>query len=295
MAVTTTQTANTVKYVALAWATYVAIASKDANTIYFITDKGIIFKGGTQMTTGVEMVNNYAALSASMPLDRLYIAADTRKLYYYDSTLQTPAFVEISKTEYLGNGSVDTNNGGAEINRVYGSASATQVVTEQQVSKFVADEIALLSSGVGSIHGEPVADLTALAALDSSELTDKMILLVEANNAIWRWDAEATATPSSGANISVVLPTDLAEDYAEDASTPGRWIKLLNGSSLFLSDATPATIGFDDQDSDNVYAAISATAGVSDSPSRADHVHALSGVARIDQICWQTAAVEAGE
>lgn len=231
------------------------------------------------------------ARTGEVDQEQIYYVSETNKLYAYDNGAYE--WVPINPIPYLGNGDVAGVSGGQDINATPGSASPTKVVTEKQVSKFVSDQIALLSAGIGSVHHEPVADITALKALDSTEQTDKEIILVEAENSIWRWDAEATTAPTaSGASTTtVVLPTDLEEDYAEDPTTPGRWIKLLNGASLILTSATPAQIGFEDPNNDNVYTTKAATAGVSTEVARADHVHELIGVVRTDQICWNNVVV----
>ena len=136
----------------------------------------------------------------------------TPKLWVYDEGMYdiVPAYPT------LGNGNIkvdpeDDEDEGENINADYTQASANYLVTEKQVSKFLADQIALLSTGIGSVHHAPVQSLAALAALASDEQTDKEIILVEDDNAIWRWDAQSTAEPTAAAvaNKLVVLPTDL--------------------------------------------------------------------------------------
>ena len=282
----------------------------DVGTICYIKDSGIyVIREVTVTTNGqnrtekqavpvgqtirfVDMENqlpsNDDAMQAQYDQKQLMYVRATNKLYAYDAGFY--AWIPINPTPYLGNGNTTAGDqeDGADINATPESASPTHVVTEKQVSQFVADQIALISSGIGSVHHAPVADIAALKALVSTDQTDKEIILVEAENSIWRWDAEATTAPTaSGASpITVVLPTDLEEDYDEDPATPGRWIKLLNGASLILTSTTPAAIGFEDPNNDNVYTAKAATSGVSTEVARADHVHELVGVARVDQISW---------
>jgi hypothetical protein len=321
----TTKTTNPVGFVSISWYAYQMLQQKDPNTFYIVNEghgsgyaegyrirgifKGeerlavddIIYWGGAEYGRAPEPC---AELAGKILFERMGGGFKVCEYRGYVDGYQWRPMEIIPYLNTNGPGEDQSYDGSivydqrvrwdgahGDISPDYqNTASNNALVTEKQVSKFVADQLALISAGVGSVHHEPVADIAALKALVSTEQTDKEIILVEAENSIWRWDAEATTAPTaSGAAVTtVVLPTDLEEDYGEDPTTPGRWIKLLNGASLILTSATPASIGFEDTDNDNVYTAKTATAGVSTEVARADHVHELTGVARVDQICWTT-------
>ncbi len=63
----------------------------------------------------------------------------------------------------------------------------------------------------------PVADLTAVKAIISTDRTDKMMVLVESLG-LYRFDAESSVASN---NDTVIRPTDIASD-----ASPGRWVKM---------------------------------------------------------------------
>lgn len=70
-------TENSVIFYALTQEAYDGIASKDTNTLYFITDSGSIYKGSTDVTTSVLPVSTIPTSVSDAVLNKLYINTTT--------------------------------------------------------------------------------------------------------------------------------------------------------------------------------------------------------------------------
>ena len=70
-------TENSVIFYALTQEAYDGIASKDTNTLYFITDSGSIYKGSTDVTTSILPVSTIPTSASDAVLNKLYINTTT--------------------------------------------------------------------------------------------------------------------------------------------------------------------------------------------------------------------------
>ena len=72
-------TQNKVNFYALTNEQYTGVGSKDANTLYFVTDRGVIYKGTTDVTSSVLVVTSFPEASAAV-VNKLYVNTATFEL-----------------------------------------------------------------------------------------------------------------------------------------------------------------------------------------------------------------------
>ena len=244
--------------------------SPSSDSLYFVAETD----GRISLYKGSVLVSNSFFVVASLPsagiLGRLYLNTADGLFWYYTGTAWKRVAEKVVTTQ------------------LSGASSDEEVPSAKLVWTTMQSIIAEAVSGVaGAVH-PPVQSLTELAALD--DMTDKMVCLAEDTGALYRYDAESSATADGDAVIAPV-------------SGSGRWIKVRgslavnstyfvwNGEQLTLNPAWVGTLGGSDVALTNdvpVALAATASAGTATTAARADHVHPTTGLALDEDVRWHT-------
>lgn len=245
--------------------------SPSADSLYFVAETD----GRISLYKGSVLVSNSFFVVASLPsagiLGRLYLNTADGLFWYYTGTAWKRVAEKVVTTQ------------------LSGASSDEEVPSAKLVWTTMQSLIAEAVSGVaGAVH-PPVQSLTELAALD--DMTDKMVCLAEDTGALYRYDAESSATADADAVIAPV-------------SGSGRWIKvrgsLAVNSTYFSWDGENLTLNPDWLDtlgsggnvslSNSLPVALAATAsaGTATAAARADHVHPTTGLALDEDVRWHT-------
>ena len=184
-------------------------ATKDANTLYFVSDSATgvrqIFRGASQQATPVVSVTEDPA----SPL---------QGVFYHNTT----------------NGAIKVYNGSALVTAFPGVVSSVTadgqgVPTAAAVNTAITTAVGNLATQIGGVIHAPVADVTALAAISDSDLSDKMLCFVEDAASLFRYDAQASDAAVQG---DIVVP----------AGDVGRWFRMFTAlDDLEISATAPVT------------------------------------------------------
>lgn len=185
----------------LTQAQYDALETKVTDRIYYVNDTRCI------MLNSVRYGADTLIVVSSFPETGL-----VGKVYVHETTLEHKIY---SNSAWVSVVSPQTTT-------VSSSSTDSQLPTAKAVYTFVLNQLA----GVDFPVLPPVQDITALKALTT--MVDKDMVLVEDKGALYRYDADSTATADDD---GVVTPT---------AGT-GRWIKMITAVSYTAGDGIDIT------------------------------------------------------
>ena len=215
-----TSIGNKVLHAVLSKEAYTNLATKSADTLYFVGDStGIqLYKGEVPVGGGFKTLSSIPSNTTGMAEGVLYLAPNG-KMYYNAAGTLTVAMDLVKNADLPANGATGNDGKIASIAAMY--TAINNEITSAMAGTYRNSILA------------PVADVTALKAVTG--MNDKDIIFVEGLNAIFAYDAQSNATDntttSSEANTSpnVVQPTSVTGDNA------GRWIRISTISYSFNS------------------------------------------------------------
>lgn len=156
-----------VKFVTCSLATYSALTSKDAGTLYFVTDERRLYKGDTPYSGGIyKAVTDYPD-TASAAVNTLYVNTSDGSVKYYNGS----AYVTLVKPQptAIGSGSADELATTKAV-RDY----VTGVVTDLDVSS-LEERVQANEDAIGVINGGEAMDGSILNAIkQANDYTDEL-------------------------------------------------------------------------------------------------------------------------
>lgn len=241
--------------------------SKSSDYLYFVCEldgKINLYKGDGLVSSSLMIVSS---LPSSGVLGKLYLSTSDKKIYYYSGTAWVSVTNEVITS---GLGSSSTND----------TIPSSKLVWDTMNSL-----ISEVSAGIGGAVHSPVQAINDLKAL--TDMSDKMICLVEDRGSLYRYDAESS---SSADNDGVIAPS----------SGGGRWIKVRgsigidtsylewNNGNLTLKSSWVSALSSNKVGNTTPLALGTANAGTSSEAARVDHVHPTTGLALEDDVKWRT-------
>lgn len=255
-----------VKFLTGTYTQYKGLATKDANTLYFVD--GQLFKGETSYTDQIEVVDS---LPVTLVAGKVYVNTTDKSVTYYDGTASTVVVPETVAT--IGDSTADTALASVKAIKDFVAAEMAKIPAAVDYTVTITDETA----GAGEKSKQTIKQ-----GKTGEETTVGTIIVPDLVMAVKETPTEGYLktyqfTYGTGTTFEVDIPKDLVVTAGEvivvsdDSPVTG----LTNGTYLKLTIANQSTpVYIDVKDLADVYTGKAETTGVSVAISASNEISA---------------------
>lgn len=255
-----------VKFLTGTYAQYKGLATKDANTLYFI--EGQLFKGETSYTNQIEVVDT---LPITMVAGKVYVNTTDKSVTYYDGTASTVVVPETVAA--IGDSTADTALASVKAIKDFVAAEMAKIPAAVDYTVTITDETA----GAGEKSKQTIKQGKAGEETTVGTITVPDLVMTVKETPTEGYLKTYQFTYGTGTTFEVDIPKDLVVTAGEvivvsdDAPVTG----LTNGTYLKLTIANQTTpVYIDVKDLADVYTGKAETTGVSVAISASNEISA---------------------
>lgn len=255
-----------VKFLTGTYAQYKGLATKDANTLYFI--EGQLFKGETSYTNQIEVVDT---LPITMVAGKVYVNTTDKSVTYYDGTASTVVVPETVAA--IGDSTADTALASVKAIKDFVAAEMAKIPAAVDYTVTITDETA----GAGEKSKQTIKQGKAGEETTVGTITVPDLVMTVKETPTEGYLKTYQFTYGTGTTFEVDIPKDLVVTAGEvivvsdDAPVTG----LTNGTYLKLTIANQTTpVYIDVKDLADVYTGKTETTGVSVAISASNEISA---------------------
>lgn len=255
-----------VKFLTGTYAKYKGLATKDANTLYFI--EGQLFKGETSYTNQIEVVDT---LPVTMVAGKVYVNTTDKSVTYYDGTASTVVVPETVAA--IGDSTADTALASVKAIKDFVAAELAKIPAAVDYTVTITDETA----GTGEKSKQTIKQGKAGEETTIGTITVPNLVMTVKETPTEGYLKTYQFTYGTGTPFEVDIPKDLVVTAGEvivvsdDAPVTG----LTNGTYLKLTIANQtAPVYIDVKDLADVYTGKAETTGVSVAISASNEISA---------------------
>ena len=255
-----------VKFLTGTYAQYKGLATKDANTLYFI--EGQLFKGETSYTNQIEVVDT---LPVTMVAGKVYVNTTDKSVTYYDGTASTVVVPETVAA--IGDSTADTALASVKAIKDFVAAELAKIPAAVDYTVTITDETA----GTGEKSKQTIKQGKAGEETTIGTITVPNLVMTVKETPTEGYLKTYQFTYGTGTPFEVDIPKDLVVTAGEiivvsdDAPVTG----LTNGTYLKLTIANQtAPVYIDVKDLADVYTGKAETTGVSVAISASNEISA---------------------
>ena len=255
-----------VKFLTGTYAQYKGLATKDANTLYFI--EGQLFKGETSYTNQIEVVDT---LPVTMVAGKVYVNTTDKSVTYYDGTASTVVVPETVAA--IGDSTADTALASVKAIKDFVAAELAKIPAAVDYTVTITDETA----GTGEKSKQTIKQGKAGEETTIGTITVPNLVMTVKETPTEGYLKTYQFTYGTGTPFEVDIPKDLVVTAGEiivvsdDAPVTG----LTNGTYLKLTIANQtAPVYIDVKDLADVYTSKAETTGVSVAISASNEISA---------------------
>lgn len=255
-----------VKFLTGTYAQYKGLATKDANTLYFI--EGQLFKGETSYTNQIEVVDT---LPITMVAGKVYVNTTDKSVTYYDGTASTVVVPETVAA--IGDSTADTALASVKAIKDFVAAEMAKIPAAVDYTVTITDETA----GAGEKSKQTIKQGKAGEETTVGTITVPDLVMTVKETPTEGYLKTYQFTYGTGTTFEVDIPKDLVVTAGEvivvsdDSPVTG----LTNGTYLKLTIANQTTpVYIDVKDLADVYTGKTETTGVSVAISASNEISA---------------------
>ena len=255
-----------VKFLTGTYAQYKGLATKDANTLYFI--EGQLFKGETSYTNQIEVVDT---LPVTMVAGKVYVNTTDKSVTYYDGTASTVVVPETVAA--IGDSTADTALASVKAIKDFVAAELAKIPAAVDYTVTITDETA----GTGEKSKQTIKQGKAGEETTIGTITVPNLVMTVKETPTEGYLKTYQFTYGTGTPFEVDIPKDLVVTAGEvivvsdDAPVTG----LTNGTYLKLTIANQtAPVYIDVKDLADAYTGKAETTGVSVAISASNEISA---------------------
>lgn len=255
-----------VKFLTGTYAQYKGLATKDANTLYFI--EGQLFKGETSYTNQIEVVDS---LPVTLVAGKVYVNITDKSVTYYDGTASTVVVPETVAA--IGDSTADTALASVKAIKDFVAAELAKIPAAVDYTVAITDETA----GAGEKSKQTIKQGKAGEETTVGTITVPDLVMAVKETPTEGYLKTYQFTYGTGTTFEVDIPKDLVVTAGEvivvsdDAPVTG----LTNGTYLKLTIANQTTpVYIDVKDLADVYTGKAETTGVSVAISASNEISA---------------------
>lgn len=255
-----------VKFLTGTYAQYKGLATKDANTLYFI--EGQLFKGETSYTNQIEVVDS---LPVTLVAGKVYVNTTDKSVTYYDGTASTVVVPETVAA--IGDSTADTALASVKAIKDFVAAEMAKIPAAVDYTVTITDETA----GAGEKSKQTIKQGKAGEETTVGTITVPDLVMTVKETPTEGYLKTYQFTYGTGTTFEVDIPKDLVVTAGEvivvsdDAPVTG----LTNGTYLKLTIANQTTpVYIDVKDLADVYTGKTETTGVSVAISASNEISA---------------------
>lgn len=255
-----------VKFLTGTYAQYKGLATKDANTLYFI--EGQLFKGETSYTDQIEVVDS---LPVTLVAGKVYVNTTDKSVTYYDGATSTVVVPETVAT--IGDSTADTALASVKAIKDFVAAEMAKIPAAVDYTVTITDETA----GAGEKSKQTIKQGKTGEETTVGTITIPDLVMTVKETPTEGYLKTYQFTYGTGTTFEVDIPKDLVVTAGEvivvsdDAPVTG----LTNGTYLKLTIANQTTpVYIDVKDLADVYTGKAETTGVSVAISASNEISA---------------------
>lgn len=255
-----------VKFLTGTYAQYKGLATKDANTLYFI--EGQLFKGETSYTDQIEVVDS---LPVTLVAGKVYVNTTDKSVTYYDGATSTVVVPETVAT--IGDSTADTALASVKAIKDFVAAEMAKIPAAVDYTVTITDETA----GAGEKSKQTIKQGKTGEETTVGTITIPDLVMIVKETPTEGYLKTYQFTYGTGTTFEVDIPKDLVVTAGEvivvsdDAPVTG----LTNGTYLKLTIANQTTpVYIDVKDLADVYTGKAETTGVSVAISASNEISA---------------------